>query len=847
MKVMKTNLSLKVLSLLLAGMMTFGLASCEDDEMETDNETEVNTTLPTEDEVKTTVGKSYAVIGSNFDEVTPYVLKRMTGQRYDYSLSDTYLPDDVEVVFLDTESLVKVNELMAYEIKDVFDRGGSVYLHKPNALAIAFFQMFMDNELDDFMDWTEENTGSGGKGAGTRTDQDGDPLTRDSYVMNRNGSLDMADIYNGKEVMREATVTEVGEDGKEQTKTVTESFTPAEPTAYEYGLFAEQVAAWINDKPVTRASDGTELKMPYARRVLVPCHIQRKGDNKQITASAIITVRAASFYSPQENEDFYYVTTEQWLPMGAFAKQNYYYKKNPKDSEIYRARGYSWYNAYAYLPVVESEEHRVTSGTPQPMAKGAVPATVSVDGWAAGSTVYQDDGTVALLTNPFRPEILALPPEDRLKFFKFEPSDDYGDNYWYYGTGERDCYYNNTFLDASHPNNQNILTRQSFIYKVDNTAKRGGKAFEMKIRNKFSLSVAWSEHSGMRWESESLEYRMHYPIYDGTVTITLPVPNRYSEKYTIAPDRKYSDWNDLEANLKSYWQYKNLVENQYCSSSESALAWEMSNKWSEAKEALNRYTPFDLSKVKNEYIIRMTNAKGEEVGTPLYITPYGVNLFEHGSYYMSDGSFLPAKTKLTEEQKKNCIGIVCSTNKTSDNQFPKGINGFAVALHDASPTPCTWGDVTPFAPKDSDFGWLLLYDGAGYDNTHVRMMEAARRDGKEPSKEWYPTLYYALNYPVANPKANKGWFLPSRNDLTMARGVALTDEAFERAGGEPLERNRVYATSTLSRKYKELGNFEYEEYNMILTAVLRGEGKHWSYEYFNPEEEVFYVRPFIAF
>ena len=53
---MRTNLSIKVLSLLLAGVMAFGLASCKDDELEPEIDgPEVNIPLPTEDGVKTTV------------------------------------------------------------------------------------------------------------------------------------------------------------------------------------------------------------------------------------------------------------------------------------------------------------------------------------------------------------------------------------------------------------------------------------------------------------------------------------------------------------------------------------------------------------------------------------------------------------------------------------------------------------------------------------------------------------------------------------------------------------------------------------------------------------------------
>lgn len=105
---MTTNLLVKYLSLLIGGMMVLVLASCKDDELSPDfDEPEVNITIPTEDEVKTTVGKTYAVLGEHFDEVTPYVMKRMTGQRYSYSPAATELADNVEIVFLDYDALME--------------------------------------------------------------------------------------------------------------------------------------------------------------------------------------------------------------------------------------------------------------------------------------------------------------------------------------------------------------------------------------------------------------------------------------------------------------------------------------------------------------------------------------------------------------------------------------------------------------------------------------------------------------------------------------------------------------------------------------------------------------------
>lgn len=825
---MRTNLSIKVLSLLLAGVMAFGLASCKDDELEPDPSPDVNITPPTEDVVKTTIDKSYAVIGTDFDEVTPYVMKRMTGQRYDYTRNDSYIADDVRVVFLDTKSLTGISEGMAYQVKKVFDCGGFIYLHKPNALAIAFLHMFVNEELDDFMEWMEENMGGGQ----TRTEQDGDPLTRDSYILSLNCSLDMADIYNGREVTRETTIIEVDENGKEHTRTVTESFTPGEPTDYEYGLFAESVARWMNeDSPITRANDDTDkLRMPHENFFVMPCRIQRKGDDKVITANAEIKIRTASLYSPQEDEDFYYITTEQMVPVEAFSLGTYYEKKGYIiGNETRKATGYTWSSNRSFLPVMATEGYHATFDNLQPLDRGPVAEYVSVDGWAAGSDICMDNNTVDKLQSSYRPEILAMPVAERFDGFAFETSTVYGDNYWLYFTKEEDNYYTEYFLSPSHPNHKNAVTRQSFTCRVKNTKQRGSRPFELNLQNRFRFHGAWVNGSSISERT----FAMHEYVvaYQGTITYSLPVPNRFVSNHTIVPDEKYSDWDALEALLKSCPKYKKLAEEQYCDAAENSLEVNLAYKWIFAKEELAK-KKLDFSFVKNNYIIRLFDGKGKEVGAPLYISPKGMNIWVKGSFYMSDGSFLPPHTKLTEEQKKNCVGIVCVLGE----KFPHGINGYAVALHDANQTPCAWGDPTYFKNENI---LMTSRNGAGYENTHYLLMTAAEKDGKKPSEEWYPALYHALNYPVANPKSNKGWFLPSRYDLQDAFpniNSNVMDESLREAGGEPIVPSRIYATSTLY----------YSDYSMF-TVVRKDEGTAWAMEYHNPEEEKFYVRPFIAF
>lgn len=399
---METNLSIKALSLLLAGMMAFGFVSCKDDEFEQApdfNEPEVNITIPTEDEVKTTVGKTYAVLGEHFDEVTSYVLKRMTGMRYDHTPADTELADDVEIVFLDYDALMGISEEMVYEIKEVFDRGGAVYLHKPNALALMFFDLVMYDELDDFMAWLEEQLKDGG--AQTKAGGKSNPLERDSYIMRRNDHLDLRDIYNGEPVTSENTITEKMEDGTEQTRTVTKTFTPTEPSDYEYGLFAEKVAEWLNGTTKTRSSDDEMLNSAALETILLPCVLKREFDEKTFTCQAELKVWVSTLYNFETKQDYYHVLLEETYPGDKFKFGQYYNKKANKLGQRHKVAGYTYGGLYV-KPTLDTEGYTLKDmWNPQPENEGVTQQTDIIDGWSLNAGLGYADGLTANLTGGF--------------------------------------------------------------------------------------------------------------------------------------------------------------------------------------------------------------------------------------------------------------------------------------------------------------------------------------------------------------------------------------------------------------------------------------------------------------
>ena len=621
---MKTNLSLKVLSLLLAGMMTFGLASCEDDEIEVMpdfNEPEVNTPIPTEDEVKTTVGKSYAVLGEHFDEVTPYVLKRMTGQRYDYAPSDTHLPDDVEVVFLDYDALLDISEEMAYEIKEVFDRGGAIYLHKPHSMALGFFALVLYDQMDDFMAWLEEQLKDGG--TQTKAGKEGNLLERDSYIIRFNDHLDVRDIYNGKSFIAETTVTETAEDGSEQTNTVTETLTPEEPSDYEYGLFAEKITEWLNkEETKTRASDGEMLNSAALESIILPCHLQRFADRKTFTFCGELKVWVSTLYNFDTKQDYYHVLLEETYPGDALNFGQYYSKKYDVMGYRHKVAGYT-YGGLSVRPTLDTKGYTLKDmWNPQPENEGTTQKTDIVDGWSLNADLGYDDGLTAKLTGGFTHQqtVSNISKEININLKK-----DGAAYFWEYDIDHKYRYKDggikngslNSQPDKNSISIKNCKTRQSWNWLVDNTEGRGNNPFNMEVALEFRAKYANCFGSSPGYGETKVHNSKHL--------IQLPVPNRFTKSFSVVAD-DYLDNTEMEliqTFLNSVQEYKNISKG-YCAPTEKILDQQMKARWNETIETLKSFGS-KFSALKNDYTFRLKDNKGNQIGDELRISNKGIN------------------------------------------------------------------------------------------------------------------------------------------------------------------------------------------------------------------------------
>lgn len=623
---MKTDVSFNHLFLLLAGMMAFGFVSCKDDELEQApdfNEPEVNITIPTEDEVKTTVGKTYAVLGEHFDELTPYVMKRMTGMRYDHTPADTELADDVEIVFLDYDALMEISEEMVYEIKEVFDRGGAVYLHRPNALALMFFDLVMYDELDDFMAWLEEQLKDGG--AQTKAGGKSNPLERDSYIIRRNDHLDLRDIYNGEPVTIEKTIVEETEDGTEQTRTETENVTPDEPSDYEYGLFAEKVAEWLNGATKTRSSDGEMLNSAALETILLPCHLQRIGDKKVFTYNAELKAWVSTLYNFDTKQDYYHVLLEERYPGDLLKFDQYYSHKYDVVGHRYKVAGYT-YGGLSVYPTLDTEGYTLKDmWNPQPENEGVTQKTDIIDGWNLNADLGYDDGLTAKLTGGFTHQqtVSEISKEINVNLKK-----DGAKYSWEYDIPDKYQYksklggFNANLVSTPDKNSISIkscATRQSWNWLVNNTEGRGNKAFYMDVELEFNAKYASSFGSSTGQTKTG--------VHKSRVRIELPVPNRFTKSFSVVADN-YQDGKEMEliqTFLNSVQEYKNISKG-YCAPEEKILDRQMEERWNTMLKTLESFGS-KFSGLKNAYTFRLKDNKGKQIGRNLRISNKGINKY----------------------------------------------------------------------------------------------------------------------------------------------------------------------------------------------------------------------------
>lgn len=365
--------------------------------------------LPTEDVIETTIVKNAAIFGNNFDEVTQKVIDRLKGiTEYLDPVTASSIPENVELIFIDNESLLKMERPAVMAIKEAFQRGATVYLHKPNDFAAALFNIAMFDDIDKFF-------GNKAK-MRAQTRSSNEYQNHDLFAVRLDQSyMDADDLFNDEPIEQTFVNEETGEE-------TTETFQPSAPTNYQLGRYAENAVKWIESENAetvrakTRAaSSSTDPFAQHHIHKLISCNLNYPYISKynknfpDITATFDISVDlwVITAYSFEKQMDYYNVVMQEVFPGAAAYKGDYWqYGINKKNGMAFSKLNWEQQEdvgfdrgAYVYagpdIYVFKPEGYTVEQpSTESPVNKNNYYIRESYSSWGINGELGYSDGSV---------------------------------------------------------------------------------------------------------------------------------------------------------------------------------------------------------------------------------------------------------------------------------------------------------------------------------------------------------------------------------------------------------------------------------------------------------------------
>ncbi len=335
----------KLLAVLALVLQPFMLVSCKDDDIPNDVPGgEDDWIVQTEDVVETYLDGDIALVGSHFDEVTSYILSRVCGQKFQIDFSSSSLPVTTRVLMIDDENMRNLSaDDIDRLIVPAYRQGVIMCMHKPSDWKAAGVQMALW-QVDHGTDGSETIEGSdqnvGRSAFTTRSTDDGmdyDDSSSDLIAIKPGGlQFKLDDVYNPDEKYESTIqITEHIDESEPATRDSLITITPQEPTAYEYGRFAENAVKWINETQeealfraaragsLTRSADGTTNMSQVCNETrIVSCTFWNRYGNPNTDAAyvkkdynvnipLIIRAYTTSAYNFDTDEDYYHVVMEE--------------------------------------------------------------------------------------------------------------------------------------------------------------------------------------------------------------------------------------------------------------------------------------------------------------------------------------------------------------------------------------------------------------------------------------------------------------------------------------------------------------------------------------------------------
>lgn len=630
-------------------LTSFFFTSCSDDDNDANNngaEMEEIEPLPTEDVIETTIVRNAAIFGNNFDEVTQKVIDRLKGvTEYLDPVTATSIPENVELIFIDNESLLKMERPALMAIKEAFQRGATVYLHKPNDFAAALFNIAMFDDIDNFF-------GNQAK-MRAQTRSGNEFQSHDLFAVRLDQSyMDADDLFNDEPIEQ----TFVNEDTGEET---TETFQPSAPTNYQLGRYAENAVKWIESENAetvrakTRAaSSSTDPFAQHHIHKLISCNLNYPSISKynknfsdiKVDLNISVDLWIITAYSFEKQMDYYNVVMKEVFPGGTAYKGVYWNHGDNEKTEraFYKLNGNQMEDvgfaraAYVYagpdIYVFKPEGYTVEQpSTESPVNKNNYYIKESYSSWGINGELGYSDGSVGgKLSFDYKKGETITSFENELEV-----------------TLNRNYSYDNkkaTYWDYEMNVNNNNLKYCGFVRH-----KKGGISKDALCRKDCETKQYWEWFiSNTNADiSKNIEFDVvfEFPAYSAKANVTLyndgfdlsrsiltkqkvrfklPIPYRYNETYTTFAEKSKENIADVKAVEEALAGSTYIKEFKFKQSNitKKALDNKLTKEWNTTIDNLLRNIQVF---VDNEVSVYLNDSKGNHLGDRLVFSPDSPN------------------------------------------------------------------------------------------------------------------------------------------------------------------------------------------------------------------------------
>lgn len=618
--------------------------SCSDDDNDANNnangaEMEEIEPLPTEDVIETTIVRNAAIFGNNFDEVTQKVIDRLKGvTEYLDPVTASSIPENVELIFIDNESLLKMERPAVMAIKEAFQRGATVYLHKPNDFAAALFNIAMFDDIDNFF---------GNKAKMRAQTRSGNEFqSHDLFAVRLDQSyMDADDLFNDKPIEQ----TFVNEDTGEET---TETFQPSAPTDYQLGRYAENAVKWIESENAetvrakTRAaSSSTDPFAQHHIHKLISCNLNYPSISKynknfsdiKVDLNISVDLWIITAYSFEKQMDYYNVVMKEVFP-GATAYKGQYWiagidektgwafdKLNLKQKEdIGFARG-----AYVYagpdIYVFKPEGYTVEQpSTESPVNKNNYYIKESYSSWGIKGELGYSDGSVGgKLSFDYRKgeTITSFENELEVTLNRNYSYENRKATYWDYEMNVKNN--NLKYCGLKKGISEDALCRK------DCETKQYWEWFISDTNADISKNIEFDVVFEFPAYSAKCNYYLGFDISRSVLTkqkvrFKLPIPYRYNETYTTFAEKSKENIADVKAVEEALAGSTYIKEFKFKQSNitKKALDNKLTKEWNTTIDNLLRNIQVF---VDNEVSVYLNDSKGNHLGDRLVFSPDSPN------------------------------------------------------------------------------------------------------------------------------------------------------------------------------------------------------------------------------